>query len=1006
MGRTREPAAQAGREAPWTPKTFVCPVLVGRADVLDVVDRMLEGVGPSLGAGRVLVLVGEAGVGKSRLVTEARHRASERGWTVLEGSIFPSDRLIPFAPILDLLHGIVTGPVDDRTHPALAPIADDLRGLVRRMEESEVRDDGDAQVEKRRLFEDVAGAFVRVARHDPLLLVLEDLHWSDDASLELLAHLAHRLRETRTALLLTHRSEESHPALEKLLAELQRRRVASEIRLRPLTREEVETMVRAILGLDRPVRRDFLDLVWELTDGNPLFVEEVLEALEDVGGDGPPDTRPAETVPIPRTVQDVVRSRVGSLAPESRRVLTTAAVAGRRFDVGLLRDVLELPDEVLVSHLRRLVDAQLVVETPDDRFLFRHELVRRAVYGRLLGPERRAGHRAVADALERGSTDGGEARLAELAEHVFEGGAWERAATLGERAGRRALALHAPRAALEHFDRALEALDRLGREPDAGLLTDRASARELLGDFTGTRADLETAVERARAEGDERADWRATLRLGALWTTEDHEEAGRVLERALELARDLGEPAALGQSLNRLGNWHMNQGRNAEALRHHVEALRLFREAGDVRGTASTHDLLGLVHYAGGDLVEAATHYTEAAERFRELDDRETLVNALGILALQSGAVMGDVFVPAMPFPEALPRAEESLEVARSLAWPTGEAFAMANLGAVLGPHGRFGEALRVLSESLAIAEELSHVAWINRTEYFLASVHLDLLEHDEARRRLERAVAVAEEANLGLFWATTLGMVASLDIREGRLAQAEAAIERAEELGSGSPMSLRQARCARAELALARGDAEEALGSVRELHDSAPARTADRVVPRLALLDGEILTALDRPDEAETALRSAEEAAARQGAEPLRLRARIATSRLHASRRRLSEARDAADAARETIRALAATLPDEDRARRYAEGAEALLPKVGGRRRETGEPPGGLTPRELDVATLLARGMTNKEIASELVISDQTVETHVKRILAKLGFSSRTQVAAWVVGEGLAPGH
>src|SRR5581483_7321229 len=197
---------------------------------------------------------------------------------------------------------------------------------------------------------------------------------------------------------------------------------------------------------------------------------------------------------IPRTVQDAVQRRVEPLGAAARRLLVLAAVAGRRFDFALLQALTGQEERALLPALRELIAAQLVVEESPDRFAFRHALTRQAVYAELLGRERRALHREVGETLERLYGADLEPQLSDLAAHFAEAGDWEKAEVYGRRAGERALALFAPRAATEHFSRALEAARRRGAEPAAALYRGRGRAHDTLGDFEQARADFERAL--------------------------------------------------------------------------------------------------------------------------------------------------------------------------------------------------------------------------------------------------------------------------------------------------------------------------------------------------------------------------------------------------------------------------------------------------------------------------------------------------------------------------------
>ena len=355
----------------------------------------------------------------------------------------------------------------------------------------------------------------------PLLLVFEDVQWSDDASLELLVYLARFCATRRICLLATYRSEDGGSRLQHWLARLDRERVVQELSLARLTADEVAAMLRAIFALDRPVRPEFVEAIYALTDGNPFFIEEaptVLIAEGDIfyGARGW-DRKPLGRLHIPRSVQDAVRQRVERLSVHARQALMLAAVIGRRFDYPLLSALTRLDDRTLISAIKEVISAHLVMEETADQFAFRHALTQQAVYADLLARERRALHRSVAELIER--QDGGigpERHAGELAYHYAEAHVRDRALAYAHRAGDQARMLYAPQAAVQQYTRALDVAQRLPQAPLAQLRLAGAASHEMLGDLAAAVADCAAALRLAQQSKDARTQWEALLALGAL----------------------------------------------------------------------------------------------------------------------------------------------------------------------------------------------------------------------------------------------------------------------------------------------------------------------------------------------------------------------------------------------------------------------------------------------------------------------------------------------------------
>jgi len=283
--------------APPAGTPIICPVLVGRAPQLEALGRRLEQVRD--GRGQVLLVSGEAGLGKSRLVAELEAQAVKLGFRILHGSCFEPDCSFPYAPLLDLLRTLFatrSAAVVQAAGPCAAELTALLPELPAGLPELSPSVLGATELDRPRLFHALARFFGRLAAAQPLLLVLEDAHWSDDASLEFVRYLARGVNRWPILLAVTYRSEEVHTGLAAALSELDRERLATELALPRLSEAEVGLMLRSIFALQRPVGAEFLEAIHPLTEGNPFFVEEVLRALVAAGGifyaDGRWDRRP------------------------------------------------------------------------------------------------------------------------------------------------------------------------------------------------------------------------------------------------------------------------------------------------------------------------------------------------------------------------------------------------------------------------------------------------------------------------------------------------------------------------------------------------------------------------------------------------------------------------------------------------------------------------------------------------------------------------------------------
>jgi len=995
-------------------KPVVCPILIDRVDELAALQSLIDQA--NSGSGQVALLSGEAGVGKSRLVAETKAYAAAQDFLLVQGSCFQPDISSPYAPLLDLLRSSAT--------KQLAAVASDLAAFARELHQI-VPDivslppgqsplaSSDPEQEKRRLFTALAQFFTGQAARQPVLLIIEDIHWSDDTSLEFLLYLSRRCAAQPLLLLMTYRSDELRPNLRHFLAQLDRERLAQEILLPRFTRDEVDEMLRAIFALPRSARLELPDIIYPLTEGNPFFVEEMLKSLVAVGDifytDGRWVRKPLVEVHIPRSVKNAVQQRTDRLSGDTRHVLLLAAVAGRRFDFALLQQLTQYDESKLLFLIKELIANQLVVEESEERFAFRHALTRQAVYADLLVRERKALHRSIAETMEHLYASSLDAHLADLTYHFYEAGAWEQALEYGQRAGEAAQAMYASRAAIEQFTRALDATIHLGRSASPKIYQARGQSYEILGEFEHAHSDYEQALEIARSVPDPHAEWQSLIALGFLWVQRDYIQAGTCFQQALELARHMDDPLTLAHSLNRLGNWHVNIEQPYEALRYHQEALALFQQAHDSHGVAETYDLLGMTATLGGDLLQGTAYYQQAIVLFEELDNRQGLASSLATLMVlgEGGGYEIETMVPATTsFAESLHFGELALQTARDIGQRSAEAYALLALAQYLGPHGEYMRALEVTQEGLALAEQIEHHEWMTFGYWIVGVLYLDLFDLPEAQQHLEQALALAHEVGSWNWIRIVSGFLAPTYLLQQDLTKAASILPAALEPDAAmQTIGQRLVWAARAELALARSDPDLALDITNRLIASAANLSDERVIPRLWKLHGEALAALHRTADAETMLRAAQEAAHAQGLRPWLWRIAVSLGNLYRASRRQEEAGQAFAIARTIIEELAAPIRDENLRAKFMSPALLLLPRPHPLtpRRATRLAFGGLTEREREVAILLAEGKSNREIAERLVVGIRTVEVHVSSILSKLGFTSRAQIAVWAHEKGLA---
>ncbi len=957
------------------------------------------------------------------MAREASALAASRGFWVLEGYCAESTRTVSLAPILLTLRSFFARHSADELWRYLGPTAAEIvklaPELATALPDLAPTPPLPPDQEKHRIFEQLVQFLSRLAALHPLLVVIQDLQWADDTSLEFLVYLASRLSNEPIQLLITCWPGEAPPNVARTLAELEHERIVQELTLTLLTRDQVAEMIRALCGLQRPVRAEFLDSVYGLSEGNPGFVEGIVLAQLASAGSVAPDSpalahRPIK-LSVPRGVRDAVHRRADKLSPPARQVLTLAAVVGRRFRFAIVQALVEWEEHELLQRIKELVAAQWIVEESADEFSFHDALTRRVLYADLLTRERRMLHGRIARAYETVSSEV-DRLLPDLAFHFFDAGEWDKALDYSRRAGDAALAAHGPRAAVRHYSRAMDAARQLGRPLAPFVYWARGLALQTLGDFEAAREDLQQAL--AKSAGDGEMQIRVLLDLAALWMSRDQRQALQYGEQALALARGLNDPALWARSLNAVGACRTSADQPGDARLLHEQALQLATRITDARGQAERLLGLGRASLAEGQLEAAADHVSQAIALTRELGDRQG--EAIGLATLSECRAESVVRSPD--------ESVRALEIARDIGWRAGQAMSLVQMGARAVHQGEFAQALELLRAGLEVAEEIDDRLWRAAAHFHIGRLHLHVYS-PEAREQLERALALANEVHSLQLVRQVTAYLALAHVQKKELEQAQAVLNMSTEeepgpwthllnngivlphctTGTQDPIPLyRQTEAGRlciwacAELALARQDPHAALDLAKAGLDAANVSRGASL--RLLVTQGKALAALRELAQAGAALQTARQAALAQGVRPLLWRIHLALGLVCQSQSRDADAEAEFAAVRALVQELGATVPDAAMREHFAQSALALIPPAAprSRARAVKRAYDGLTAREREVAALIAQGKSNREIAARLVVTERTVKTHVANILSKLGHSSRTQIALWAIERGI----
>ncbi|CAN5314572.1 hypothetical protein BH23CHL1_BH23CHL1_22990 [soil metagenome] len=492
--------------------------------------------------------------------------------------------------------------------------------------------------------------------------------------------------------------------------------------------------------------------------------------------------------------------------------------------------------------------------------------------------------------------------------------------------------------------------------------------------------------------------------LGMLWSSRDYARTRQFFDDALALARRINNDSLVSHSLNRVGNWYLNDDKPARATRFHNEALQIFQAQGDIHGAAQTRDLLGMDHLILGDMVMSEHFFRQAIDDFAALGDRAGLCSTLASYAATAGS---DGFEHEAPAHVDRATVEDAMQSALSLSvaigWRAGEAYARCAIGAYQVVHGNYGLALDSLQRANLIATEIEHRGWAAYALDSLGSVYVGLLDYDRANQLSVRALDLAQAVGSRVHQRGALASLATIHIEQGDVPGAIGLLETVVSRRR-TPESTVERWCLaiRAAAALKTGEADLALDIIDKLIQTAPSASRSRPSPQVSKLHGQAFAALGRLPEAEAALTAAEAMATDLGYLPVLWRITLSLGALYKQWGRPEDASRCFDAASATIDRLAGTVTDADLRACFMHSASGVIQAARDQPRSSRRGSVGLTPRQCDVAIHIANGCSNASIANQLHISVRTVEGHISGIMTTLDFASRAQIAAWAVRRGL----
>ena len=758
--------------------------LVGRRAEIEVFSKLVEQA--ASGKGQILALVGEPGMGKSRLVHEFTRHQLRPGWLVLEGASVSYGKATPYFPLVEMLRHylqIVDGEgsdnirdrvvtqilaLDNMLKDAIPPILSLLGALPdenitpatdEHNGRMQVKDIGemikhfnsmDPQQRRRYTLNAVKRVLIRESQRQPLLIVFEDLHWIDSETQAFLDSLIESLPMARILLLVDYRPEYSHGWGDKTYY--------TQLRVDPLQPTSAEELLQYLLGSNKDLV-PLKELLIHRTEGNPFFAEESVRSLVETGvlvgekGAYRPGLK-IDEIRIPSTVQNVLADRIDRLPFEEKRLLQTAAVIGVFVPLPLLRAVTELPEDDLHRYVSHLQTAEFLYETnlfPEMEYAFKHALTTEVAYGALLHERRTLLHGLIVKALEEMTENLPHDHLEKLAHHAFQGELWDKAITYSRNAGLKAMSNSAFLVALSSYERAFQALEHLPEsreklERQIDLHLDSRNALFLLGDLARIAEHLHAAESLVETLGDRVRMVRVFNFLNSYYgLTGDPELAIRFGQRASALISESDGPVLsamtdyyLGAAYNKLGQY--SQGINVlkRAIGRLVGELRhgQIGTAGYPAVTCRGHLVQCLA--AMGQFREGVSYAEEGIQIAEEVGDASVLVYvncSLAFLYLLKGAL-----------DKAIPILERALTTCRLSNILVYIPFVSSRLGFAYMNAGRAIEGLPFLEQGVEDSASVGRLAFLSLSTAWLSEGHLLLGHLEKADVLAERALKIAKE--------------------------------------------------------------------------------------------------------------------------------------------------------------------------------------------------------------------------------------------------------------------
>ncbi|MCD6400243.1 tetratricopeptide repeat protein [candidate division WOR-3 bacterium] len=718
--------------------------MVGRGIELEKIREISKSI--FNGKGGVVCISGEIGVGKTRLIQEVAKDAYFQDTLLLSSNLSATTKSIPYFPFREIIRALAykeckecIKQIPEVYQMEITKIVPELSNRAKKMEK------GIFMVDKYRLFEGIRRFLSIESSKRPLFIFLDNIHWADDGSLELLYYLIRSLRESPVFFFLIFRIEESKEGnFQNILQLMSREGLYKEIKLAPLRIADVALMLSLILDAKPSTR--LIDYIFNETGGNPFFIEELVKSLEEnnalVWNKEEWVFDENRKVVIPYSLEGVVERKLSMIDIDAHRLIEYASVIGREFNFSLLREITGINEGQLFDLMDEILGMRLLKESGSEQYCFSEDLIREIVYQKISRGKLKRYHQIVGEkllSLYKGHTN---EVVEELANHFYLSGDRKKAVKYSIIAGDRARDAYANKDAIRFYTRAIESLDKTIKNravKEIECLKKRAEVLNLIGENKKAILDLKDAIKKSKLMGDKKEEADCLIVLSKVYQdTGQYDKASKISKKSLEIYKNLGDKRGKAEILKRIANIHFYLGEYQKALEVYQRSLKIEEAIEDLLGQAENLNNIGVVYQTLGKFNKALESFQQSLKISKAIGDREIeakSLNNIGIVHYKLGE-----------YTDALRYYENSLKIFEEVGYRNAVAKSLSNIGNIHHSLGEYEKALEFYKNGLKIMEEVGDIQAEATNLFNTGSIYENLCNFDEALDLYQRSLKIVEE--------------------------------------------------------------------------------------------------------------------------------------------------------------------------------------------------------------------------------------------------------------------